>query len=39
MRTDVHFIRAKGVAVMRVYKSIQQSNQNRREKEIKIYTK
>ena len=35
MRTDVHYVRA----VMRVYKSIQQSKQNRREKEIKIHTK
>lgn len=39
MKTDAHYVRAKGVIVMRVYKSIQQSKQNRREKEIKIHTK
>lgn len=39
MGTDVHYIRAKGMTVMRVYKSVQQSNQNVREKEIKIHTK
>jgi hypothetical protein len=39
MRTDVHYVRAKGMTVIRVYKSILQSKQNRREKEIKIHTK
>jgi len=39
VRTDVHYVRAEGVTVMKVYKSIQQSKQNRREKEIKIHTK
>jgi len=39
MRTDVHYVRAKGVTAVRVYKSIQHSKQNKRENEIKIHTK